>query len=814
MIVSVNWLKDYVDINVDIDRFCEGMIMSGSNIETCVGFGDEIRGVKIGRIEKIEKHPDADRLKVCGVDIGRDENIQVVTGAENIFEGAYVPVALDSSHIPGPLHGKPKTEGGVEIKAGILRGVQSDGMLCSASELGFPEKVVPMRSKDGIWILEGDRREDLGKEAAECLGLRDHIIDFEITPNRSDCLSMIGMAREAAATFGEKLVYPESECETSDERAEDYIDVEIRSELCRRYTARVIKDVKIMQSPWWLQKRLMAAGMRPINNIVDITNFVMLEYGQPLHAFDINSLEGGRIIIENARDGEKFKTLDGTERTMDDTMLMIKDAVKPVALAGVMGGLNSEITDETDTVVLESANFVDNSVRMTSKKLGLRTESSARYEKGIDPNLCEKAADRVCRLIELLGCGKVLTGAVDVYPDKAEALPVSARVSRINKVLGTELSREEMERYLTGLEMKVDGKGDEMLVTPPTVRLDLLEEVDFVEEVARMYGYDNLPMTLPDTSSEADSPKEWEMRRLLREILCGMGASEIQTYSFSNDRLLDRIGIDEDSWERNFVRIINPMGEETSALRSLLTPGMLETLGRNYSRNVENVRAYEIGNTFVKNLIEPDELPDEAYNLSIGCYGDGEDFYTLKGMIEALLRKFGITKLYFEAESEYGVYHPGRCARVMSEDSPGNKVELGIMGEVYPDVAENFGIDTRAYCAELFAELIFDMSDREVHFEPLPKYPATVRDMALIVDEDLEIGRIEQAVRELAPDILENIRLFDVYRGKQLEDGKKSVAFSLRYRDKNKTLTDSRVDEAHGKIVEMLEERFGAVLRD
>lgn len=814
MIVSVNWLKDYVDINVDIDRFCEGMIMSGSNIETCVEFGDEIRGVKIGRIEKIEKHPDADRLKVCGVDIGRDENIQVVTGAENIFEGAYVPVALDSSHIPGPLHGKPKTEGGVEIKAGILRGVQSDGMLCSASELGFPEKVVPMRSKDGIWILEGDRREDLGKEAAECLGLRDHIIDFEITPNRSDCLSMIGMAREAAATFGEKLVYPESECETSDERAEDYIDVEIRSELCRRYTARVIKDVKIMQSPWWLQKRLMAAGMRSINNIVDITNFVMLEYGQPLHAFDINSLEGGSIIIENARDGEKFKTLDGTERTMDDTMLMIKDAVKPVALAGVMGGLNSEITDETDTVVLESANFVDNSVRMTSKKLGLRTESSARYEKGIDPNLCEKAADRVCRLIELLGCGKVLTGAVDVYPDKAEALPVSARVSRINKVLGTELSREEMEKYLTGLEMKVDGKGDEMLVTPPTVRLDLLEEVDFVEEVARMYGYDNLPMTLPDTSSEADSPKEWEMRRLLREILCGMGASEIQTYSFSNDRLLDRIGIDEDSWERNFVRIINPMGEETSALRSLLTPGMLETLGRNYSRNVENVRAYEIGNTFVKNLIEPDELPDEAYNLSIGCYGDGEDFYTLKGMIEALLRKFGITKLYFEAESEYGVYHPGRCARVMSEDSPGNKVELGIMGEVHPDVAENFGIDTRAYCAELFAELIFDMSDREVHFEPLPKYPATVRDMALIVDEDLEIGRIEQAVRELAPDILENIRLFDVYRGKQLEDGKKSVAFSLRYRDKNKTLTDSRVDEAHGKIVEMLKERFGAVLRD
>ncbi|MDY2959548.1 MAG: phenylalanine--tRNA ligase subunit beta [Hornefia sp.] len=814
MIVSLNWLKDYVDIDASVEEFCDKMIMTGSNLETCRRIGEGIENVKIGRIDKIDKHPDADRLKICMVNLGGCESTQIVTGAENIFQGAYVPVAIHKSKIPGPLHGQPKTSDGVEITRGKLRGVESNGMLCATTELGFDEKVSPMFSKDGIWILPGNWDDSLGKDIVKALELRDYAIDFEITPNRPDCLSMLGMAREAAATFGKKMRYPDTSLNTSDEKSQDYISVEIKSELCPRYTARVIKDVKIGQSPWWIQRRLLAAGMRPINNIVDITNFVMLEYGQPLHAFDITKLEGSRIVVEEAETGERFTTLDGTERELDETMLMIKDGKKSVAVAGVMGGLNSEVTEDTSTVVLESANFTSNSVRMTSKKLGLRTEASGRYEKGIDPNLCEIAADRVCKLVEILECGTVLKGSVDVYPHKIEAPTVCARVSRINKVLGTDISREEMVKYFESLEMKVSGEGDDMFVTPPTVRMDLLEEVDYVEEVARMYGYNNLPATLPDCTSRAVFPKEWDMRELVRDTLCAMGANEIQTYSFSNDKILDKIGIDEDSWERNFVRMINPMGEETSALRTILTPGMLETLSRNFSRKIESVRAFEIGNTFMKNLIDSHGLPDEAYNISIGCYGEGESFYTLKGMVEALLDKLGICNIRFIAEHEYGVYHPGRCARIVSRDARGDELELGIMGEIHPDTADNFNLDTRVYCAELFLDLLFEIADREIQFEHLPKYPSTGRDMALIVEDDLEVGKIEEAVRELEANILEDIRLFDVYRGSQVGDGKKSVAFSLKYRAKDKTLTDEEADKAHNEVVEMLKNRFGAVLRD
>ena len=813
MIVSLNWLKDYVDINTSVEEFCDKMIMTGSNLETCKELGTGIENVKIGRIDRIENHPDADRLKVCMINLGGDLT-QIVTGADNIFEGAYVPVAVPGSRIPGPLHGQHKTEDGVEIKKGFLRGVESHGMLCAATELGFDEKVSPMFSNDGIWILPGSWDDSLGKDIVQVLGLKDYAVDFEITPNRPDCLSMLGMAREAAATFGERMKYPDIELKASTERSEEYISVEVRSELCPRYTARVIKDVKIEQSPWWIQKRLMAAGMRPINNIVDITNFVMLEYGQPLHAFDITKLEGSEIVVEPAQSGEKFTTLDGTERELDQSMLMIKDSKKSVAVAGVMGGLNSEVTEDTATVVIESANFVSNSVRITSKKLGLRTEASGRYEKGIDPNLCEAAADRVCKLVELMQCGTVLRGSVDVYPNEIKAPTVCARVSRINKVLGTDISRDEMVKYFDSLEMEIEGDGDNMFITPPTVRTDLLEEVDYVEEVARMYGYDNLPVTLPNCTSKADFPREWDLRELVRDTLCGMGANEIQTYSFSNDKILDKIGIDEDSWERNFVRMINPMGEETSALRTILTPGMLDTLSRNFSRKIECVKAFEIGNTFMKNLIDAHGLPDEAYNLSIGCYGEDESFYTLKGMIEVLLNKLGISNVRFVAEREYGVYHPGRCARVLSKDDHGGEVELGIMGEIHPDVLDNFNIDTRVYCSELFLDLLFEIADREIQFEHLPKYPATGRDMALIVEENLEVGSIEEAVKELETEILEDIKLFDVYRGTQVGKGKKSVAFSLKYRDKNKTLTDEEADHAHNAVVEMLKKRFGAVLRD
>lgn len=648
MIVSLEWLKDYTDIKADPQEFCDRMIMSGSNLETMENVGSDMEKVVVGKIVKIEKHPDADKLVVCRLDVGQEEPVQIVTGATNVFEGAYVPVALSGSRIPGPLHGQPKKEGGVKIEAGKLRGVKSDGMLCSFGELGFTDKVVPVNQRDGIWILNGEY--PLGADFAEALELKDSVIDFEITPNRPDCLSMVGMAREAAATFGEKVKHPENECKAEEGQASDYVSVEIKSDLCKRYVARIVKDVKVCDSPWWLQRRLIHAGMRPINNIVDVTNFVMLEYGQPIHAFDINSVEGRKIVVDTAEDGEKFTTLDGTERTLDDKMLMIHDAEKSIAVAGVMGGLNSEIENDTQTIIVESANFLGNSVRTTAKRLGLRTEASARYEKGIDPNLCQDAADRVCYLIELIGAGTVVGGRVDVYPTPEEPRTVKGRVSRINKVLGIEISREQMVSYFESLEMNVSGEGDDLYVTPPTVRQDIEMEEDLIEEVARLYGYDKLPVTIPKGNNEASQSYERDVKDLARDTMCALGANEIQTYSFVSPKGVDNIRIDEDSWERAFVKILNPLGEDTSVMRTVLTPAMLEVMGRNYSRNREAVRAFEIGNTFMVNLLDEKELPTESDAMSIGFYGPGEDFFTLKGAVEELLLKLGIRDLEFIPE--------------------------------------------------------------------------------------------------------------------------------------------------------------------
>ena len=817
MLVSINWLKDYIDVpemhEQHAKTFCDKMIMSGSNIETAELIGDGISNVKLGKIEKIEKHPEADKLVICQVNLGGDSK-QIVTGAPNVYEGAYVPVAVDGAHIPGPLHGQPKVPGGVDIHAGELRGVKSEGMICSAEELGLSDKVVPMASKDGIWLLPGNWDDKLGMEFAEAVELEDVVIDFEITPNRPDCLSMLGMAREAAATFGTKMKYPETECEKTDEKATDYIAVEVKSDLCKRYTARVIKDVKIEQSPWWLQKRLMGAGMRPINNIVDITNFVMMEYGQPLHAFDIRALSGNKIIVDVASKGDKFTTLDGTERELDDTMLMINDAEKHIALAGVMGGLNSEILEDTNTVVIESANFLGSSVRQTAKKLVMRTEASGRYEKGIDPNLCEAAADRVCKLVEMLGCGTILEGSVDVYKVPEEAPTVTARVSRINKVLGTSLSREDMVKIFESLEMKVEGEGDDMVVTPPSVRQDLLEEVDYVEEVARIYGYDNLPTTLPALTTKVENSKSWEMRKLAREILSGMGANEIQTFSFISEKDFDLLRIDEESWERDTVKVINPMGEDTSAVRTILLPGMLEVLGRNFARGISDVRAYEIGTVFSKNYIDPSGLPEESQGLSLGIYGDKESFFTLKGIIESLLEKMGVKNVYYVSESEYGVYHPGRCARIMIKTDEGDDVELGIMGELHPEVSENFEIGVRAYAGELFFDKLVGYANREVHYTRPPRYPAMVRDIAMIVDEDESVFNIENVIKSAGTELLRQIELFDVYRGEQVGEGKKSVAFSLTYRHDDRTLTDDETEKAHGQVLDALREKLGAIIRD
>lgn len=809
MLVPLEWLKDYVNIDVDTDTFCERMIMSGSNLETCEYFCQDMENVVVGKIEKIEKHPDADKLVVCQLNVGKPEFVQIVTGAPNVFEGAVVPVALHGSRIPGPLHGQEKKDGGTKIKKGKLRGVESFGMLCSASELGFDDKVVPVSHRDGIWILEEEY--PLGQDFAEALGLKNPVIDFEITPNRADCLSMVGMARESAATFKKSLKYPETNCSReSDKQAKDFVQVEIKdAERCKRFTARVVTDVKIGQSPWWLQKRLMYAGMRPINNIVDITNFVMLEYGQPIHAYDIRQIADQRIVVERAEQGEKFTTLDETERVLTEDMLLIKDGQKGIGIAGVMGGLNSEIEQDTTTILVESANFEKDNVRATSKALGLRTEASSRFEKGIDPNLCDKAADRVCKLIEELGCGVVAEGMVDIYPKEETAKEIEVRVDRINHVLGTTLSREAMTDILTALEMKVEGEGNVMKVTPPTVRQDLLSEVDFIEEVARMYGYDQLPLTLPKGNSEAGKTRERTLFDLARDTMCAMGANEIQTYSFVSPKGVDDVGIDEDSWERSFVEIKNPLGEENSVMRTILTPNMLETLGRNYARNIEQVRAFEIGSTFMVNMVKAEDLPFEQEGLCIGLYGKDETFFTLKGMVQELLAVMGISDEVFVAESDYHVYHPGRCARIAVGDE-----ELGIMGEIHPDVAERFGLDTRVYCCELFFDSVIRHADTEILYKPLPKYPSTSRDIALLVDEAVQVGEMEDIIKEQGTSILEDVKLFDVYRGEQIAEGKKSVAFALTYRDQNRTLTDEDVAKVHSKVLNALEEKVSAVLRE
>jgi len=798
MLVPIEWLKEYTDVNVDVETFCEKMIMSGSNLETVKHFGEGIEKVVVGKIVDIEKHPDADKLLVTQIDIGEEEFIQIVTGADNIFEGAYVPVILHGGKLPG----------GRVIKKGRLRGVESNGMLCSLEELGFEDKVIPQDLKDGIWIL--DKEYPLGMDINEAIGLKNSVVDFEITPNRPDCLSMIGMAREAAATLGGKLKYPETKCLKEEGETKDHISIEIkRPDLCRRYVGRIVTDVKIAPSPMWLQKRLMFAGMRPINNIVDITNYVMLEYGQPIHAFDIRDILDNKIIVDTAEEGEVFTTLDGTERKLSAGMLMIRDGKRAVAVAGVMGGLNSEIKDDTTTILVESANFNGSSVRFTSKKLGLRTEASSRFEKGIDPNLCETAADRVCRLIELLGAGTVAKGSVDVYPSKTEPVTVSVRVDRVNTILGVDLSGEEMEAILKSLEMEVTRQGNIIKVTPPSIRQDLQEEIDFVEEIARIYGYDRLPMSLPKGNSEAGQSREWALKDLAREIMTGLGANELQTYSFVSPRGVDNLRISGESWERNFVRLINPLGDENSVMRTVLTPNMMEVLARNYARNIPKVRAFEIGNTFINKTGEADALPEERSSMVVGCYGEGESFFTLKGMLEELFAFLGIHGAAYVPESEYGAYHPGRCARIMYKDT-----EFGIMGEVHPDVLEKYDIGTRCWCCELYFDEVMKHADTVRYYKPLPKYPAITRDIALLVKEEIRVAEIENVIRETGGGLLESVALFDIYRGKQVQEGRKSAAFSLTYRAADRTLTDEEVVKVHQKVLDALKDKLDAVLRD
>ncbi len=798
MLVPISWLNDYVDLkDIDLKEFCDKMVMSGSNIEETYQVGKGIKGVVVGKILSMEKHPDADHLSVVKVDVG-SRTLQIITGAPNVKKDALVAVILSGETLPD----------GKKIEKGMLRGLESDGMLCSFQELGYEDKVVPVADKDGIILLGEDY--PLGQELSQALDTCQDVVDFEITPNRPDCLCMTGMAREAAAVFERTLSLPRPVIQREEGDVKDYVSVEIkRPELCSRYVARVVRDVKVERSPWWMQNRLICAGMRPINNVVDITNYVMLELGTPIHAFDLGMVKGSRIIVDVAKEGEAFTTLDGAERTLDEKSLLINDTQRGIALAGIMGGLNSEIEQDTAAILVEAACFDPDGTRRTSKKLGLRTEASARFEKGVDPNLCRLAADRVCQLIEELGAGIVVGGAVDVYPREYQAPTVAIRPGRISDLLGVALSGEEITGILTRLGMKVTSQKQTLLVTPPTVRMDLPQEVDYVEEVARIYGYDRLPATLPKGSNAGVKTQQREREDLIRDTLLALGLNEIQTYSFVSPKGVDKILCPPSCPERGFVRLINPLGEENSVMRTTLIPNMLEVLERNYTRNIPQAEAFELGRVFLNDIKTEEGLPAEPKKVCIGMYGAKEDFYALKGVCEGLFKELRILDVEFVQETENKTFHPGRCA-VMKK---GERV-LGTLGEISIGAAEQYNLPQRVYVCEMDVNALSELADLEIRYKAIPKYPAIQRDIAVVVADQVQAGQVEGLIRSHGGPLLERVSLFDVYKGKQVQEGCKSLAFSLVYRNPEKTLTDGEISEDHQRILKALEEDLGATLRD
>jgi len=823
-------MEEYVPGGAGKEDAAERMVLSGSNIEGVRVIGDgSVSGIVLGRLAKVWPHPDSDHLLICLVDIGEHKGdgssgshlcepqepspscspLQIVTGAQNVAEGDYVPVAVNGAVLPG----------GLKIKKGKLRGEVSDGMLCSAQELGFDDKVVPLSCKDGIWILPEEARHEglLGSDIFETLGLVDaQVFDFEITPNRPDCLAVHGIAAEYAAVYD----LPLSPVETLDpeaadagypsgKRAEDYVKVGIaQPEHCYRYIARIAEDVVIKESPWWIQKKLMLGGMRPINNIVDITNYVMLELGHPIHAFDIRDIAGGEINVDTASKGEKFTTLDGTERILDEDMLLIKDGSRGVAIAGVMGGLNSEIKNDTTTILIEAASFSPDSVRRTSKKLGLRTESSIRFEKGVPAELSKIASDRVCMLIQGTGAGTVLAGASDCYPVKQKQIVFEVRPERVNAVLGTSLSADEMADILKRLGIGVE-QGENLTVSPPFTRLDLLEEIDIIEEIARIYGYDALGSTIHADCTEAGVSKSWALRDVMRDVLTGLGLSEIQTYSFVSPAGVGLIGAEGDADKNAFVKLINPLGEENSVMRTTLLPALIEALARNYNHSAKDCKLFEIGTVF-NNTPNDEGLPTEKLSLCAGVYGLGADFYFLKGCVEKIFAKDGLGEPVFVPAENIPTFHPGRCARILCE----NGESLGVMGELHPDVAARFGLGERTCCLELDFDRIAENADMDRDYAPLAKYPAVLRDIALLVDDETPVGKMLETIRQRGGRLLEKAELFDVYRGKQVPEGKKSVAFGLTFRDSEKTLTDEDAVKAVTKILKGLADETGATLRE
>ena len=793
MNTSLSWIKKYVpELDVTAQEYTDAMTLSGTKVEGYVQLDADLEKIVIGQIEKIERHPDADKLIICQVNVG-NETVQIVTGAPNVKEGDKVPVVLDGGRVAGGHDGKP-APGGVKIKKGKLRGIDSYGMMCSIEELGSTREMYPEAPEYGIYIFPEDAV--VGTSAVKALDLDDAVIEYEITSNRVDCYGVLGIAREAAATFNKKFCPPEVKETGNDENASDYIKVTVEDpELCTRYCARVVKNVKIGPSPKWMQRYLAKNGIRPINNLVDITNYVMEEYGQPMHAYDLDHIEGKEIVVRRAAKGEKFVTLDGQEREMDDSVLMICDGKKPVGIAGIMGGENSMITDEVHTVLFEAACFNGTNIRLSSKKIGLRTDASGKFEKGLDPNNAQAAIDRACQLMEELGAGEVVGGMVDVCSETREPVRVPFEPERINALLGTELTKEEMLGYLARVELAYDEKTNEIVA--PTFRQDIHCMADVAEEVVRFYGYDKIPTTLPTGEATTGKlPFKLRIEQIARDMAEYCGFSEGMTYSFESPKVFDKLLIPEGDALRNAITISNPLGEDYSIMRTTTINGMLTSLATNYNRRNKDVRLYELGNVYLPKSLPLTELPEERMHFTLGMYGAG-DFFDMKGVCEEFFEKIGMKeRVTYDPKAGKTYLHPGRQANMCY----GGKV-IGYLGEVHPAVADNYGIGDKAYIAVIDILAVLEFAGFAHKFTGIAKYPAVTRDLSLVVPREVLAGQIEEVLEQRGGKILESYELFDIYEGSQIKEGYKSMAYSVVFRNHDKTLEESEINAVMKKIL-------------
>lgn len=811
MNTPLSWIKAYVpELTCTEQEYMDAMTMSGTKVEGYEKFDENLDKIIVGKIEKIEKHPDADKLVVCQVAINEEgETVQIVTGAPNVKEGQKVPVVLDGGRVAGGHDGK-KAEGGIKIKKGKLRGVASNGMMCSIEELGSSKDYYPDAAEDGIYILSDNpeyEKAPVGSDAIELLGLRDANFEYEVTSNRVDCFGVLGIAREAAATFNKPFVPPVIKEVGNSEKTEDYISVEIQApELCSRYVARVVKNIKIAPSPEWMQRRLAASGIRPINNIVDITNYVMEEYAQPMHAYDLDTIAGHKIVVKRAEDGEKFQTLDGQERELDSSVLMICDGEKSVGLAGIMGGENSKITDDVKTMLFEAACFDGTNIRLSGKKVGMRTDAQAKFEKGLDPNNTMEAMNRACQLIEELGAGEVVGGCVDVYPEKKEPITVSYDVERINALLGIQVSEDEMCDYWDKVKLTPDK--EKKCVYVPTWRQDILCLADLAEEVARFYGYDKIPTTLPSgEATQGGLSYQTTIQNIARNVVEQFGFSEGMTYSFESPKVFDKLLLPSDSELRKCIEISNPLGVDYSVMRTSPVNGMLTSLATNYNHRNKDVRLYELANIYLPKALPLTELPEEKMQLTLGMYGKG-DFFEMKGCVEAIFEKLGIDGIRtYQPEDSRTYLHPGRRADIIMDNET-----IGYLGEVHPEVADNYNIGTKAYIAVLDIEKLAKRASFDVKYKGVAKFPAVTRDISLVMKKSVLAGQVEEIIRENGGRLLETYHLFDIYEGENVGADEKSLAYSIRFRAADRTLEDKDVTAVMNKILTKME-TLGVSLR-